>query len=764
MDASAYSPVTPIPACVGASSSGVSSFTNSRRSGATAASRGVGAPPKKLVIKPFKEKPKLPEDFEEITWAKLKNAVAAVQAKQPVSCSLEELYRAVEDLCVHKKADNLYTKLQEVCDQHIALRLKSLHGRAADPVIFLSLMDASWQDHCSQMLMIRSIFLYLDRTFVIQTSGVRSLWDLGLQLFRTHLEQGAEIVKKCVKGLLMLLEKERLGEAVDRTLCKNLLRMLTSLQMYPEVFEKPFLEQSTSFYAAEGVRLLQHTDVPDYLLHCETRFQEENDRCVHYLDASTRKPLLAVVEKELLERHTSAVLEKGFDSLMSENRIADLARMYVLLRSVNKLDAMRVALSGYVKKTGRSIVMDEEKDSDLVHLLLDLKSQLDAVLVESFDRNESFANTMKDAFEHFINQRANRPAELIAKFIDMKLRVGNKGQSEEEMEALLDQVLTLFRFIQGKDVFEAFYKKDLAKRLLLGKSASIDTERSMIAKLKTECGSQFTNKLEGMFKDIDLSRDFMTGFRQCAHASAKLPQGIEMSIHVLTQGYWPTYPPMEVNLPVEITAYQDIFRDFYLSKHSGRRLMWQNSLAQCVLRARFDKGAKELSVSLFQTVVLMLFNDHDHLSFTDISEATKIEDKELRRTLQSLACAKVRVINKEPRGRDIGDADVFHFNSEFSEKLFRIKVNSIQMKETVEENTATTERVFQDRQYQIDAAIVRIMKTRKTLSHPLLISELYKQCPFPFKPADMKKRIESLIDREYLERDKNNPHMYNYLA
>jgi hypothetical protein len=40
----------------------------------------------------------------------------------------------------------------------------------------------------------------------------------------------------------------------------------------------------------------------------------------------------------------------------------------------------------------------------------------------------------------------------------------------------------------------------LAKRLLLGKSASIDAEKSMISKLKTECGSQFTNKLEGMFK------------------------------------------------------------------------------------------------------------------------------------------------------------------------------------------------------------------------------------------------------------------------
>jgi hypothetical protein len=69
------------------------------------------------------------------------------------------------------------------------------------------------------------------------------------------------------------------------------------------------------------------------------------------------------------------------------------------------------------------------------------------------------------------------------------------------------------------------------------------------------CGLQFTNKLEGMFKDIDLSRDCMTSFRQ-SKQSAQLLAGIEMNIHVLTQGYWPTYPPQEVVLPPEISTYQ----------------------------------------------------------------------------------------------------------------------------------------------------------------------------------------------------------------
>lgn len=43
-----------------------------------------------------------------------------------------------------------------------------------------------------------------------------------------------------------------------------------------------------------------------------------------------------------------------------------------------------------------------------------------------------------------------------------------------------------------------------------------------------------------------------------------------------------------------------VFKEFYLSKHSGRRLVWHNSLGTCILKARFDKGFKELSVSLFQ--------------------------------------------------------------------------------------------------------------------------------------------------------------------
>lgn len=81
-----------------------------------------------------------------------------------------------------------------------------------------------------------------------------------------------------------------------------------------------------------------------------------------------------------------------------------------------------------------------------------------------------------------------------------------------------------------------------------------------------------------------------------------------------------------------------------------------------------------------------------------------------------------------------------------------------------EEHSQTEEQIFQDRQYQIDAAVVRIMKMRKTLSHPLLISELFNQLRFRAKPIDLKKRIESLIEREYMCRDAEDSNIYKYVA
>lgn len=121
-----------------------------------------------------------------------------------------------------------------------------------------------------------------------------------------------------------------------------------------------------------------------------------------------------------------------------------------------------------------------------------------------------------------------------------------------------------------------------------------------------------------------------------------------------------------------------------------------------------------------------------------------IADPELKRTLQSLACAKYRVLSKKPKGKDIDPTDVFAYNTNFSDAKMRIKINQIQLKETKEENKTTHERVAADRHYETQAAIVRIMKSRKIITHAELVAEVIKatRSRGVLEPAEIKKNIE----------------------
>ena len=141
-------------------------------------------------------------------------------------------------------------------------------------------------------------------------------------------------------------------------------------------------------------------------------------------------------------------------------------------------------------------------------------------------------------------------------------------------------------------------------------------------------------------------------------------------------------------------------------------------------------------------------------------------DAEVKRTLQSLACAKLRPLTKHPKGRDVDETDKFTLNSSFTHEKFRVKINSIQLKETPEENKETHERVAADRQYETQAAIVRIMKARKTIGHAELIAETIKATKSrgTLQPGEIKKNIEKLIEKEYMERNEENKNLYHYVA
>jgi cullin 4 len=100
------------------------------------------------------------------------------------------------------------------------------------------------------------------------------------------------------------------------------------------------------------------------------------------------------------------------------------------------------------------------------------------------------------------------------------------------------------------------------------------------------------------------------------------------------------------------------------------------------------------------------------------------DEEDLKRTLQSLACAKLRPLRKHPQGRDINKTDLFSLNKQFEHSKYRVKINQVQLKETKEEHKETHTRLQMDRELEIQAAIVRIMKADKTLSHNMLVTKV----------------------------------------
>ena len=124
--------------------------------------------------------------------------------------------------------------------------------------------------------------------------------------------------------------------------------------------------------------------------------------------------------------------------------------------------------------------------------MLDIKKLFDRYLTqtEAFGGGKEFTVALRNDFAHFVNLNNSTP-EFLWLYIDEKLRKGQKMLSESVWMPLLDEVIMLLKFVYDKDIFEGFYRKNLAKRLLLSKNYNDEEfaiEKTMISKLKVFLG------------------------------------------------------------------------------------------------------------------------------------------------------------------------------------------------------------------------------------------------------------------------------------
>ncbi|WWC91953.1 uncharacterized protein L201_006905 [Kwoniella dendrophila CBS 6074] len=726
----------------------------------------------------------------------------------------------------HSLGSSLYYRIKEELEKSASGVVREWRGSIMSKQEgWLNRLVEGWKSWEKRVDLLSAIFVYLDRVYSNSNNGIASIKELSISIFRKSIWDNEIISEKTRSDVLAWSTKERESEQPledIRPTIKSTSKLSKLLGTFDQSISKSYLQHTTEHYCSNAEYYLNQVEQDGdekmkpgkYIEWVLEKVIEEKERAIACLSNEVSEQAVTVVRKEAGEKVANRIIRKALDECMDELDIAALTRLYTFSTDINSFPLLVTSLEDHLEARLKTLISNPENDAQMIDGTLKMKrfsdkaitglfeisSSLDNVISEDSEVKDVFAveedeknekelaenkrikrnrqfeleEASRVGFKKGLGSRQNAPAEWIAKHLDLAMRKG-PSLSDSEFNSHLDEIIALIGFTKDKDVFKAFYSTQLAKRLLLGRSASDDMERNMIAKLQKEMGEEFTSG-DIMMKDLTLSETLVKSYQS---VQAKDPEQYKdagnFTANVLTESAWPAYPLLKdgwnFTLPPNLQSSIDLFTSWYSTQHKNRQLSWRFQLSTVTLTARFPASGNtkyEIGVSLFQAVVLLLFNDEDTLDFKSIQSRTGIETQELIRTLQSLALGRkgTRVLLKKPPGKEVKPTDIFAWNKGFTSERIKFKINGIQQDMSAEESKKTNEQVHIDRVSVLEATIVRIMKGKKKLSLQLLIDNVVSDVVKRFPPdvKEIKKRVESLIEREFLMRDEEERGMLHYLA
>ncbi|KFH11563.1 putative cullin 3, partial [Toxoplasma gondii MAS] len=297
-----------------------------------------------------------------------------------------------------------------------------------------------------------------------------------------------------------------------------------------------------------------------------------------------------------------------------------------------------------------------------------------------------------------------------------------------------------------------------------------------------------------------------SSFAPCPPSSSvwgcEVPQGrgeFEYSVRVITQGTWPVDAQTLISetqlLPSLLAEEATRFEAFYLGRHNGRVLRWNLAQGKASVRGQLLHSRHEFECTTLQMIFLLAFNffPSTPVSVSDLLQpffavSSSLSRAELKRHLISLTTPRCKILLRASSGAgaanaaELKDSDTLTVNLSYTNKLRRVRVPLVAVPAAAGSGEAADawatphleaqagadvpSSVEQDRNYLVEAAIVRVMKTRRRMIHNDLLVEVTRHLAQRFRPSPalIKQRVEKLIEREFLERDAADRRMYNYLA
>nr|CDS27998.1 Cullin 2 [Hymenolepis microstoma] len=383
-----------------------------------------------------------------------------------------------------------------------------------------------------------------------------------------------------------------------------------------------------------------------------------------------------------------------------------------------------------------------------------------------------------------------RVAQYVNRYMDELLRRSEQHPIDEELEEKISASIVLFKYIEEKDLFRQFYQKSLSYRLLFNPTTTLELEESTIAKLREVCGYEFVSKFHRMYSDIQVAQNMNENFRKYLITS-NIVLPFSHHCNVLTVSAWPinSKATINFNLPPSLADYLAQFEAFYKQEFSGRNLHWV--LASCMAESKlhYTDDGRQYSVHLtaLHAATFTLFQSRkvDQMSLgalrLNLLGESVVEDSEadeiLKKAVKPLVDAgflKLLTPDDLSPTEEFKDSMIVALNRAYTNRHSKVKflynpallLNSTATAGSKDEVEQVEKQVHEDRKFFIQAAIVRILKARKTISHAELLKCVIEEAKERFKPPVLlvKRCVEDLIEKGYLERNPNDADQYNYLA
>ncbi|XP_051172711.1 cullin-2 [Leptopilina boulardi] len=743
-------------------------------------------------------------DFIE-TWDLLQKTVKEVITLDHVPRAIwNDRFSDVYSLCVaypEPHADRLYNETKQFLDEHVSQLLTKVLSQT--DIGLLQAYHHAWMEYSQGINYLHQLYLYLNQQHIKKqrltepeiiygtSSGTATeyqeqmeIGELGLDIWEKRMI--TPLKNQLVALLLEGIHADRLGEGQPTTndvICEVIQSFVTvkkykrkgELDMYIEIFETPFLEASGEFYSREASELLQQSDVTRYMERVTWRFNQEELRVHKFLHSSSVPKVRRCCEEKMVAAHLTW-LHAEVDAMIQNERRRNLALLYPLLRPLpNGLGALVQKLTEHIINEGLKAIgslQGENVHTQFVESMLVVHSKFSTMIKEVFKGDQVFGGALDKACSALVNHRPgprqpSRAPELLAKYCDSLLKKSAKGATESEIEEKLASSITVFKYVDDKDIFQKFYARMLAKRLIHQLSQSMDAEEAMIDRLKQACGYEFTNKLHRMFTDMSVSTDLNAKFAASLREREGESQlGIGFVVYVLQAGAWPlglSPSPGPFHVPQQLERSIQAFESFYHAQFSGRKLTWLHHLCQGELKFNYLKKSYLVTVQTYQMALLLLFEQCDSINCREAAASLRLSHDQLVKHAASLVDCKI--LKKSTEG-ELEEDTILTLNFDYYNKRTKFRITGALQRDAPHDTEATHRSVDDDRKLYLQAAIVRIMKSRKLLRHNQLVQEVLGQSKVTFAPSIgmIKKCIEALIDKQYIERTANSADEYSYVA